>query len=496
MKKVLLSCIALAVGTAMSLAQEVNNPDLPTYPSTLNFTLNGEKELPGVSVSQTMVPYDGSECLTIDITGEYDANVITMDFQTPDGWDYALIDSQIDGADSPFSTRSKESDSWVAVKDVMGYKEGNYFKFPVNGKQCYATIYLVKGDNVWAYPIDITAKFTKIEGTEKDPNALTLPEALEYTLNGEKELTGIKVKQQIDDTYHLINITGECDSDKITVSFATPKGWDGLMIADFYGYGEITTVETRSELSLIPIENILGMGFKEGNTITFETDGEANIGYIALVKGDMVCSTFIDFDITVGNTNGSDDPIVVDAPEFPTSVGITTYANGLEVWQGEEYDILTIRLTGEIEEETFDVVLDVPEGWDGFVSLPSDESIVIGESGIGPRKTRAEEPYWIEIDEVIDWGAEKGNKFTFTPNGEKQDVMIYLYKDGMVDVANWISLENNEVKSSSDPSAVEGINVNDVNSAYFDMNGRKIANPAKGVYVKVADGKAKKIVVK
>lgn len=498
MKKVLLTCMAFAAGTAMIVAQTEDYPAAPTYPNTLDFTLNGEKELPGVTVSQTMVPYDGSECLTIDITGECDANVITMDFQTPEGWDYALIDSQINGEDAPFTTRSKESDFWVNVKDVAGYKKGNYFKFPVNGKQSYGTIYLVKGDYVWAYSIDITIAVSKIEGSDKNPDALKLPEALEYTLNGEKELPGIKVRQQIDDSYHLISITGECDSDKITVSFATPEGWDGLMIADFFGFGEISTVDTRSEVSLIPIENISGMGFQEGNTITFDTDGEANIGYIALIKGDMVCSTFIDFDITVSNANGSDNPIITDAPEFPTEVNVTTYAEGLEVWQGEEYEILTIRLKGEIAEETFDVVLDVPEGWDGFISLPYEDNIVIGESGIGPRKTRADEPYWMEIDEVIDWGAEKGNKFTFTPNGEEQDVMIYLYKGDMVDIGNWISLENNEVTTTanSDPSAVNGIDAQDTNSTYFDLNGRKIVKPSKGVYVKVTNGKTTKVFVK
>ncbi|MDE5996869.1 MAG: hypothetical protein K2G77_01525, partial [Muribaculaceae bacterium] len=364
--------------------------------------------------------------------------------------------------------------------------------------ESFGTIYLVTGDNVWVYPIDITIAVAKTEGADKDPDALKLPSALEYTLNGEKALPGITVKQQIDDTYHLISITGECNADKITVSFATPEGWDGLMIADFFGFGEISTVDTRSDVSLIPIENILGMGFKEGNTITFDADGEANIGYIALIKGDMACSTFIDFDITVSNANGSDDPIVVDAPEFPTEINVTTFAEGLEVWQGEEYEILTIRLNGEIAEKTFDVVLDVPEGWDGFISIPYADTVVIGESGIGPKKTRAEEPYWMGIDEVIDRGGEKGNKFTFTPDGEEQDVMVCLYKGDMVDVGNWIALENNGVvsRADSDPSAVEGIDVKDTTSAYYDMNGRKIAKPAKGVYVKLTDGKATKVLLK
>ncbi len=599
MKKVLLSCMAVAMGMAIAVAQDESYPAAPAYPTTLDFTLNGEKELPGVSVTQTMVPYDGSEYLSIEITGESDANDITMDFTTPEGWDYTLIHSQVNGGDSPFKTRSDESDNWIELKYASGYKKGNSFKFPVNGKESLGTIYLVKGDYVWAYSIDVSLKVSKSEGSgdssvlqypdalnltlngEKelpgvsvkqelvpfdgedyltvtisgecdakeitldiatpegwdgmltfseygesgdieplkakapakegddywtplmfaewmglkpgntitfpvdgeehqamaclvkgdayytiqidfvfdvkkssgsgdepvDPNNPSLPKSLKYTLNGETELPGITVKQQIDDTYHLINITGECDSDKITVTFDTPEGWDGLMIADFFGCGEISNLQTRGEVSMIPVENILGMGFQKGNTITYDTDGEANIGYIALIKGDMACSTFIDFEITVSKSGGSDQP-GLDGPAFPESIGVTTFAEGLEVWQGEDYDILTIILSGEIAQESFDVVLDVPEGWDGFISAAYSDDTTIGESGVGPRKTRAEEIEWYDIEAFIDAGYVKGNKFTFKANGTQQDVEIHLYKGNMVDAANWIALENNEVTST------------------------------------------------
>lgn len=75
MKKVLLSCMAIAVGATMAMAQ-----DEPVYPTSLDFTLNGEKELSGVSVSQNMVPYDGTECLSISITGECSADAIKYGF--------------------------------------------------------------------------------------------------------------------------------------------------------------------------------------------------------------------------------------------------------------------------------------------------------------------------------------------------------------------------------------------------------------------------------
>ena len=179
MKKVLLSCIALVAGAAMAIAQ-----DEPVYPKTLDFTLNGEKELAGVSVSQTPVPYDGAECLTINITGECDANAITMNFVTPEGWDYALINSVIGGADTPFMTRS--GNHWFPINKMeSGYKKGNSFKFPVDGKESYGTIYLVNGENIWDISIDITFKVAPKTSAVESINSID-GNAEYYNLNGSK----------------------------------------------------------------------------------------------------------------------------------------------------------------------------------------------------------------------------------------------------------------------------------------------------------------------
>ena len=213
-----------------------------------------------------------------------------------------------------------------------------------------------------------------------------------------------------------------------------------MMIAAQWGEGEISTVTRGADL--IPVESILGMGFKEGNAITYVTDGQAQTGSIALIKGDMACATFINFDFTVSK-GGSDVPGPSDDdPAYPESFVITTFPDeGLEVWQGEDQEVYTIGISGKISEPTFSVVIDVPEGWDGFISIPYADGIVIGESGFNPRKTRASEYYWEDIEEVLNWGGVKGNTFTFTPDGDEQDVLVYLYKGDMVEMINWISLE-------------------------------------------------------
>lgn len=352
MRKVLLSCFALAAGTAMAMAQGI-----PEYPESLNFTLNGEKELKGVSVSHTMVPYEGTKYLKYEITGKSNANVITMDFETPDGWDYPLIALIIDGEGSPFNTRSGESKHWYPVKDVtsMGYKRGNSFNFPVNGKDIYATIYLVKEDKVWEYSIDIEFNVSKAEGS-----------------------------------------------------------------------------------------------------------------------GDV--------------------PPGTEDPDIPESLNVTVINDdGLEISQYKEEGALTLSIKGTTDDEEVNVILDVPEGWDGFISTPYDDGIEIGESSFNPRNTRAQEIYWYPIEDLIEDGFIKGNRFTFKPNGKEQDVATYLYKGDDADMLNWISIEVNITKIESGVDYVDTQN----SARYYDLHGNVTSASQAGVYVRIgADGRVSKIMVK
>ncbi|MDE7345534.1 MAG: hypothetical protein K2N48_02200 [Muribaculaceae bacterium] len=443
MRKVLLSCVALAAGAAMAIAQ-----DEAVYPSELDFTLNGVKELSGVNVSQTMVPYDGSQCLTIKITGECDADAITMDFTTPEGWDYSLIDSVLDGGNTPFQTRS--GDHWLPLSRIQSqYKKGNSFNFPVDGKDNYGTIYLVKGDNFWDISIDIEMQVSKAQGsgTGDDVDVPAFPDHLNYTLNGEKELPGIEVRQLLDETTQVFSVSGECAANTISVTFETPEGWDGLMISDQWGEGEISTVKTRG-VELIPVSGILGMGFKEGNTITYNTNGEAQWGDIALIKGDKACVTFIHFDLTVSKSKGNvpdepgDDEPGDDESNIPAEINVTTFAEGLIVEQEQDAEdgSIYIDVTGAIAEEEYELVLDVPEGWDGFVILPFSENITVGDHNVGPKKIASIEHSWVPIEYMLEEGYIKGNKLTFKATGNWEFAYAYLYKGEEVDENAFISI--------------------------------------------------------
>lgn len=760
--------MAIAVGATMAMAQ-----DEPVYPTSLDFTLNGEKELSGVSVSQNMVPYDGTECLSISITGECSADAITMDFQTPEGWDYALIASIMEDEDNPFKTRSSH---WIPVSTAtaQGYTEGNTFNFPVNGTKFLGTIYLVSDDNVWEYPIDI---YYEVYKTIVDNGEFEYPEHISMTLNGEKELPGVTVKQEIyvlDGYENLsISINGECDAEEITVDLATPAGWDGMLISNpkeaaalkpskikvkdesmFWGdidqaqgvtpgntlkfkvngiyqsafayltkdgkfyslpieiyfkvaksagsgddpivddepkfpetieytingeaeipgvnvsvtsgangismdvagkskaeditltiavpegwdgwlisapWGEVsdlTATRSEEEIDTQSVDYYLSMGYIKGNSVTFLVEEESNYAELVVYKDGKVCPSKLLIEYNVQPDSTSVDP--VEGPEFPENIVVTLYDEGLNEEQewDETYQCQAIYITGTIEGDEYSVVLDVPEGWTGFIGIPYDENVTISDYNSNPRKspsldhewcpisdfeemgyvignkftfktnpedwemvdlflykddqvdynayislmalvstktepveypdsyevtlsnnegvevsqgeemevytisvtgkskdteltitldvpegwdgfismndidggaeieplsTRAEEAYWVPVEEALELGFKEGNTMTFPVDGLAHSGQFYLCKDGMADMGNQVMIEF-EVEYD-DPSGVAGVNAAE-NASYYDLQGNQINNPKIGMYVKVVDGKASKVVVK
>ena len=415
------------------------------YPEEMSFTLNGEAELPGVTATQEYT--EGT--ISISVTGEYDADEIVMEFATPQGWDGMLVQSEITGGDIEYAKKAPvENDeySWYPLEfgEAQGFKPGNSLTFPVNGEEQYGLIALVKGEQIYWATIDITFEVAKAAGAEP-----TFPKTIEYTINGEKELAGVDVVIKESEWGPSMSVTGKSDAETIALTFAVPEGWDGWIInADWAEVSEQPVAKTRSEEDWMPLDFYLqNMGFVKGNTVTFAVEEEDNYATLALYKGDKVYNATIDIEYNVVPAGGA----VTTEPVFPESIGVTTYSEGLVEEQTNDEGQITVAITGEIEETTFDVVLDVPEGWDGFVSMvQSGEVTVSGNSSVDPRMTRAEEEGWISLEEALAAEGVQGNKFTFKANGERSHVEVYLYKGEQVYVANSITLTAN-VKKYVDP---------------------------------------------
>ncbi|MDE7419336.1 MAG: hypothetical protein K2N35_03915 [Muribaculaceae bacterium] len=453
MKKVLLSFMAFAAGAAMAVAQD------PVYPSALDFTLNGEKELAGVSVSQTMK----SGSLTIDITGESSANVITMDFELPEGWDYALIGSVLGGSDAPFTTRSSH---WlpVSLATQAGYQKGSYFKFPVNGLESLGTIYLVKGENVWEYPIDISCN-VKPGVVADDPvvDTPSFPDSFVVKTFNE----GLEVTQGYNkwDTYDII-VKGEVNTATFPIVIEVPEGWDGFVCYNWSHQGDVTITETTQngtraeEIEWISVEKLLENGYVKGNRFTFEptyVDGTNNYQTIELhlYKGDMAIKEDILSLLVYVSEGEAEAP---ELPIFPDKLDLTTDCEDVTIWQGnyediaesgivlteEEIDALSmfmpekaIVLNGTTENGTLTVDFDLPKGWEGVLPvkvLATDE-----EGDYYTTRANVFEPYLMdEFLEMMKWMSNfdismtPGKQLTFPIENQKQvyGCLLYMHDDG------------------------------------------------------------------
>ena len=354
---------------------------------------------------------------------------------------------------------------------------------------------------------------------------------------------------------------------------------------------EQPVAKTRGEDDWYPLEFLISyMGYQKGNSVTFTVGEEYQWATFVLYKDGQAYQTkTVPVEFEVASATGSTDPV------FPEDLIVDTringeFAEGLEVSQTNEDGQIFIDVTGEIEEEKFDVVLDIPEGWTGFISVPIETSDVeIGDYNVGgSRMAKIQEAEWVPVEDVLDTeGVAKGNQFTFKANGTRQQVEVHLYKDDMVDVANFITLTANvtgpvnklvaanqaaydkvvaeidavkaeyekavsdietqypeydmsemkgyientiseaetgakqaletaneegeefffpfsaedienmiaELKENAKTSGVNGVNAAE-KAAYYDLQGNKISTPKAGMFVKVVDGKATKVVVK
>ncbi|MDE6650229.1 MAG: hypothetical protein K2K45_09905 [Muribaculaceae bacterium] len=422
---------------------------LPEYPASVSYTLNGEKEIPGLTVTQGFVESYGEEYLTIHISGECEADELTFEMVTPDGWDGMLIqhDNWSGEDDNDMWMKAKApakegEDYWMPMMFAswIGATEGNSITFPVDGDEYKGMVFLVKGDQFYTIQIDIISDVAKAGGNVSSDEP-KFPERLDFTMNGAKELEGVEAKIEADGYGGLtMRVTGKSDAETIALTFAVPEGWDGWIInADWAEVSEQPVAKTRGEGDWMPLEFYLqNMGFVKGNTVTFAVEEEDNYATLALYKGDQVYNATIDIRYNVVPAGGGSDLVI------PSSYVVTPMTDGIEVSQEQTKYGYEINVKGEINENYGTIVIDVPEGWDGFISditwsnKPEDgREISITESQAGSKNTRAEEAEEIEwknstVDEAVAAGWLKGNKFTFPSYWREQTIEVHLYKEDKI----------------------------------------------------------------
>lgn len=141
-------------------------------------------------------------------------------------------------------------------------------------------------------------------------------------------------------------------------------------------------------------------------------------------------------------------------PAFPESFKVSVNDNsGIEVSQGMDVGVYTIKVTGETQKAGLTLTVEVPEGWSGFFNMTD----VNTDPGIAPFATRANEAEWVPVSELEQYGLVEGNTMTFPADGLDHVGQFYLYQGDLADMANQIVVEFT-VENPSYQSVIDQIN--------------------------------------
>ncbi len=301
---------------------------------------------------------------------------------------------------------------------------------------------------------------------------------------------GLEVTQTVDQDVYTIVVEGECAEEEFTVTLAVPDGWDGFVGMTDVDYNpDYEPMKSRAaESEWVPVEALLEFGMKTGNSFTFPVDNDAHYAQLYLYKGDMADeANQVVVEIYVEKKEGSADPV------FPESFDITVDSETVTVTQGidEDNEQYTIMVNGTTTADNVTLSFNLPEGWDGLIG---------GVMDFGGMMVKSRSEFWPTIEEYAaelpGYGIQdvmQGKELVFSA-GEGLMGLFCLYADGKVDVEHGIMVVVDVVKSGQ--SGIGSIEVDGAASRYFNLQGVEVDAPENGVFIKITDGKASKVLVK
>lgn len=142
--------------------------------------------------------------------------------------------------------------------------------------------------------------------------------------------------------------------------------------------------------------------------------------------------------------------------------------------------------TATTTEKSLTFTIAIPEGWTGIIHYPA------GGASIDPLRRAPAVPYeWVPEEEMAAQGYVSSNAITVPADGDEYAGSFLLTKDGMVCAS--IPFLYSFTVTPTNPTAVDTITAADGEAVYYTLTGIKVENPANGVFVKVAGGKATKV---
>ncbi len=181
-------------------------------------------------------------------------------------------------------------------------------------------------------------------------------------------------------------------------------------------------------------------------------------------------------------------------PEIPTSLNITSDANEMSYEfkpaGSDEMPFPTLSVTATTDKESATFEIEVPEGWTTFAYMPLNSDVDIEPL----RRAPGINIEWIPVEYLTAEGYVTGNELKIPSNISEYQNALYLVKGTQVCSNVPIVYTFNVAYDIN--SGVDGINAaDDAEAVYYNLSGAKVANPENGVFIKVADGKAEKVVL-
>lgn len=285
--------------------------------------------------------------------------------------------------------------------------------------------------------------------------------------------------------------TAETTADNVVLTFDVPEGWTGFMHSPIGDDSGIGGLQLRAQaIQWVPVSSMEESGYIAENAITIPADGAKYEVQLFLVKDDKADSTDPIF-LTVTATKKA----APAEPVIPVTISGTCDVQDAEIKsttaETDPFYIPTLYVTAATDQEAATITLEVPEGWTSF--LVYDAENAGGEGGIDPLAEENEESPWVPVSDMLQQGLVETTTISVPADGEEHTYLAYLVAGDRVNMAAQFNISATVTKSSTD--GVEGIEASEADAIYYNLQGVQVANPANGVFVKVANGKAVKVVL-
>lgn len=500
---------------------------IPSGWDATNATYNGLLEwkgtLPAAAGWDVEVNYNAVETVsTDDINKVLLLKGVTFDEATP-LYEYGSEDNStkstftgtlLDGSQLTFYTNF----------DIDSVEAGQY-------DVLVAPAYYYYGQNDVDYTTGGTLQVYPIEFSEYVPDP-EFPTAYEVTSEDATVLSSVLAYDEDFEEYTL-NVEVETTGDEFELTFPTPEGYNEVYYLwfgpdDDGGYWDddndvwVVAASPKKVVNWVTptqVENQYDDFLTQSTTLYLETYAGEGYGKLFFGRDGKLDNRAITLVITVNQVK----PTVVLPEEMPTDFVVTIHEgysdktlveSKFEYVNGYGY-VLDINFTTAYEHIEF--TIEHAEGWnkmhtnwDAFVDnnqFDIEDGNDDDDSGIELYNAPRRAVTWIDddtkaafIEYLTGNGFNEGNTFAIDVDKDfgysisGDDLVAYI---GVDDNVSYDEIHINVTANYDDSTVGVGyVEAANAEAEYYTLQGVKVANPEKGVYVRVANGKAEKVVVK